>query len=110
MSGTFNGRTLFASVDATNATFRSQSGDFASVAVDGAPPNETFVLTLANPVDPAEATLTLGISESLGGGDGAFATFEWVSSSELRVEVSSQTTGDSVRADFDLAILVRPIQ
>lgn len=102
MSGTFQGRVAFASIEyvAGAPTFRVQSGDFDATIVDGG--TGDFTLTLASPIDPAEACISFGCR----GAAGAAHVATWTDTT-LRVLVSD-LAGAAADTDCDLTILVKP--
>lgn len=103
MPGTFDGRLAFASVTfpAPGApTFRTQSGDFASVAVAGG----VTRLTLQDPISPYQGFANLTIRSATGG----YATVVDWTNAYLDVE-TLDTTGAAAELDFDLTVVAQPV-
>jgi len=102
MSGTFQGRVAFASIAyvAGAPTFRVQSGDFGPTIADNG--TGDFTLTLASPIDPAEACISFGVR----GTSGAAAVATWTDTT-LRIVVTD-LAGAAADTDCDLTILVNP--
>ena len=100
MSGTFQGRVAFASVDETTPSFVSQSGDFASVSKLAS----VFTLTYqaGAGIDPTECVFLATCRNTSG-----FAAV--TAATDTTVEISTFTAGGAAGdRDFDLAILVKP--
>jgi hypothetical protein len=102
MSGTFQGRVAFASVDGVNIA--NQSGDFESLANPN--PGE-FELTLKNPIDPSEAVYFVQVM----GKDGESGQVFRAACTDTTVFVVTRNDlGAAANEDFDLLVLVKPVQ
>jgi hypothetical protein len=101
MSGTFQGRVAFASIQYSGGipAIVTQSGDFDSVADTG---TGIFTLTLSSPIDPNEACISLAIR----GGSGAAHVNSWT---DTTIEIHCQTlAGAAADRNTDVTILVKP--
>lgn len=102
MSGTFQGRVAFASIEFPGGTptIISQSGDFdATVADDGV---GKFTIPLVSPIDPAEASISL----SLRGAPGAPYVRSWTDTS-LSIWIGD-FAGGFQDTNCDITIIVKP--
>jgi hypothetical protein len=102
MSGTFQGRVAFASIDGGNIV--RQSGDFESIA--NPDPGE-FELTLKNPIDPSEAFYFL---EVMGKNGERGQVFRSACTDTTVFVVTRNQLGTASNQDFDLLVLVKPVQ
>jgi len=103
MPGTFDGRVAFASVlfNGPGApAFRTQSGDFASVAVVGG----VTRLTFQDPIAPYQGFPSLTLRSATGG---YVSVVDWTST-YLDVE-TLDTTGAAAEIEFDLAIVAQTV-
>jgi hypothetical protein len=103
MPGTFDGRLAFASIrfPAPGAPeFRTQSGDFASVAVVGSVTRITFQA----PIAPYQGFPSLTLRSATGG---YVSVVDWTST-YLDVE-TLDTTGAAAEIDFDLTIVAQTV-
>jgi hypothetical protein len=106
MSGTFQGRVVFASVrfDGSQPSFLSQSGDFEPTieSLGDGPGIER--LTLKNPIDPSEAFYVATPRES-----GA-NTISVSDTTDTTITLQLRTGASLAAVDFDLIVLVKPVQ
>jgi hypothetical protein len=104
MSGTFQGRVAFAAVDVSPLGFANQSGDFESVAN---PNPGDFTLTLKNPIDPSEAVYFLEVM----GKDGERGQVWRAACTDTTIQVFTRNAAGALsNEDFDLLVLVKPVQ
>ena len=103
MPGTFDGRIAFASIRFTAPgapAFRTQSGDFASVAVVGG----VTRLTFQDPIAPYQGFPSLTLRTATGG----YASIVDWTSTYLDVE-TLDTTGAAAEIEFDLTVVQQTV-